>query len=47
MSLEGGVGVAGADSRAKKVKRAKRQTLAEALKKAKPGDTLQGDRHLS
>ena len=35
------MGVAGADSRAKKVKCDKRQTLAEALKKAKPGDTLQ------
>jgi hypothetical protein len=39
--LERGVGVAGADSAVKKVKCDKGQTLTEALKKAKPGDTLQ------
>jgi hypothetical protein len=35
------VGVAGADSAVKKVKCDTGQTLTEALKKAKPGDTLQ------
>ena len=40
-SLERGVGVAGADSAVKKVKCDKGQTLTEALRKAKPGDTLQ------
>src|SRR6267142_736405 len=36
-----GVGVAGADSAVKNVKCDKGQTLTDALKKAKPGDTLQ------
>ena len=40
-SQEPSVGVAGADSAVKKVKCDKGQTLTEALKKAKPGDTLQ------
>jgi nitrous oxidase accessory protein NosD len=40
-SLERDVGVAGADSPVKKVKCDKGQTLTDALKKAKPGDTLQ------
>ena len=40
-SLERDVGVAGADSAVKKVKCDKGQTLTEALRKAKPGDTLQ------
>jgi len=40
-SLERGVGVAGADSSVKKVKCDQEQTLTEALRKAKPGDTLQ------
>ena len=40
-SLERGVGVVGADSAVKKVKCDKGQTLTEALRKAKPGDTLQ------
>ena len=40
-SLERAVGVAGADSAVKKVKCDKGQTLTEALRKAKPGDTLQ------
>ena len=35
------VGVAGADSTVKKVKCDNGQTLTEALRKAKPGDTLQ------
>ena len=35
------MGVAGADSAVKKVKCDKGQTLTEALRKAKPGDTLQ------
>jgi nitrous oxidase accessory protein NosD len=38
---ERAVGVAGADSSAQKVKCDQGQTLTEALKKAKPGDTLQ------
>ena len=38
---EQSMGVAGADSAVKKVKCDKGQTLTEALKKAKPGDTLQ------
>jgi nitrous oxidase accessory protein NosD len=41
VSLERGAGVAGADSAVKKVKCDNGQTLTEALKKAKPGDTLQ------
>ena len=40
-SLERDMGVAGADSAVKKVKCDKGQTLADALRKAKPGDTLQ------
>jgi len=40
-SLDRGVGVVGADSAVKKVKCDNGQTLTEALKKAKPGDTLQ------
>lgn len=40
-SQERAVGVAGADSAVKKVKCDKGQTLTDALKKAKPGDTLQ------
>jgi Right handed beta helix region len=40
-SLDRGVGVAGADSAVKKVKCDNGQTHTEALKKAKPGDTLQ------
>jgi len=40
-SLDRGVGVAGADAAVKKVECDKGQTLTEALKKAKPGDTLQ------
>ena len=40
-SLKRDMGVAGADSAVKKVKCDKGQTLTEALKKAKPGDTLQ------
>jgi hypothetical protein len=40
-SLERGAGVAGADSAVKKVKCDNGQMLTEALKKAKPGDTLQ------
>ena len=40
-SLDRGMGVAGADSAVKKVKCDKRQTLTEALRKAKRGDTLQ------
>jgi nitrous oxidase accessory protein NosD len=43
LRLSGGLerGVAGADSAVKKVKCDNGQTLTEALKKAKPGDTLQ------
>ena len=40
-SQERAVGVVGADSAVKKVKCDKGQTLTEALRKAKPGDTLQ------
>jgi hypothetical protein len=40
-SLERDMGVAGADPSVKKVKCDKGQTLTEALRKAKPGDTLQ------
>jgi Right handed beta helix region len=40
-NLERDVGVAGADSAVKKVECDKGQTLTDALKKAKPGDTLQ------
>jgi Right handed beta helix region len=40
-SLERDMGVAGADSSVKKLKCDKGQTLTEALRKAKPGDTLQ------
>jgi len=40
-SQERATGVAGADSAVKKVKCDRGQTLTEALKKAKPGDTLQ------
>jgi hypothetical protein len=40
-NLDRGAGVAGADSAVKKVECDKGQTLTEALKKAKPGDTLQ------
>jgi parallel beta helix pectate lyase-like protein len=40
-SLERDMGVAGADSAVKKVECDKGQTLTEALRKAKPGDTLQ------
>ena len=40
-SLDRGVGVVGADSWVKKVKCDTGQTLTEALRKAKPGDTLQ------
>jgi hypothetical protein len=40
-NLDRGVGVAGADSAAQKVKCDTGQTLTEALRKAKPGDTLQ------
>jgi Right handed beta helix region len=39
-SQERPMGVAGADSAVKKVERDKGQTLTEALKQAKPGDTL-------
>jgi hypothetical protein len=39
-SLDRGVGVVGADSSGKQVKCDKGQTLTEALRKAKPGDTL-------
>jgi uncharacterized membrane protein len=39
-SLDRGVGVVGADAAVKKVKCDKGQTLTEALRKAKPGDTL-------
>jgi hypothetical protein len=40
-NLERDVGVADADSAVKKVKCDNGQTLTEALRKAKPGDTLQ------
>jgi hypothetical protein len=40
-SQERAVGVAGADSAVKKVKCDNGQTLTEALRKARPGDTLQ------
>jgi hypothetical protein len=40
-SQERAVGVAGADSAVKKVECDKGQTLTDALRKAKPGDTLQ------
>jgi hypothetical protein len=40
-SLERDIGVAGADAAVKKVKCDQGQTLTDALKKAKPGDTLQ------
>src|SRR5262245_47284940 len=40
-SLDSRVGVAGADAAVEKVRCDTGQTLTEALKKAKPGDTLQ------